>query len=328
MLISSQTLSLSLTGRVLCKDEGYYKMRVLVIVVTFNATRWVDRCFNSIRESDIPLDAIVIDNKSTDGTAEVIREKFPEVKLIVSEKNLGFGLGNNIGLQYAIDNDYDYVYLLNQDAWIHHDTISKLIEVQNSYTEYGILSPIQLQANGEMLDSNFGKVTCGYASNPRLISDLFFNRAQKMYEVSSVMAAHWLISRECLLKVGGFSPSFPHYGEDDNYQDRTRYFGFKIGIVTEAIAIHDRGERPYSKENEIKRLYISNVLILSQLTENKKHPLLFVLLNCFRNCVKYRTVKPIEQFCLVIKNYRRIIHNRIASFGECAFLNNKRDENS
>ena len=63
-------------------------MRVLVIVVTFNATRWVDRCFNSIRESDIPLDAIVIDNKSTDGTAEVIREKFPEVKLIVSEKNL------------------------------------------------------------------------------------------------------------------------------------------------------------------------------------------------------------------------------------------------
>ena len=295
-------------------------MKVLIIVVTYNAMHWIDKCLTSLRESYISLDVIVIDNLSSDDTVNTIKERYPEVKLIISEKNIGFGRGNNIGLQYGLDHDYDYVYLLNQDAWIFPNTIQEMIKIQKANSEFGILSPMQLQANGEIFDANFGSVTCGYASNNRIISDFFFNKPQKVYEVSSVMAAHWLISRECLLKVGGFSPSFPQYGEDDNYQDRAKYYGFKIGIVTNASAIHDRGDRPYSREKEIKRLYVSNVLALSRISKPYSHPLLYILLNCIRNCFKYKTIKPIGQYASIIKNYKEIHQNTLASMKDCAFL--------
>ena len=80
-------------------------MKVLVIVVTYNALQWIDKCLVSLLNSTIPVDCIVIDNMSTDDTVKYIKESYQWVHLVVSEKNLGFGQGNNIGLQYAIDNN-------------------------------------------------------------------------------------------------------------------------------------------------------------------------------------------------------------------------------
>lgn len=92
--------------------------RVLVIIVTFNAMQWIEKCIQSVKASSFPLDLFVVDNNSSDNTVAYIKEKHSSIKLIESRSNLGFGAANNIGLQYAIDNDYNYVYLLNQDAWI------------------------------------------------------------------------------------------------------------------------------------------------------------------------------------------------------------------
>ena len=68
---------------------------------------------------------------------------------------------------------------------------------------------------------------------------------------------HWLITSKCLATVGGFSPTFPHYGEDNNYLNRTNYWKFKIGIVPSARAVHDRSDNKWSIE---KDLYVNDYI--------------------------------------------------------------------
>ena len=100
--------------------------KILVIVVTYNGMKWVDRCLGSLSKSKIPVDVIVIDNGSTDGTPDYIAEYFPEMKIVATGENHGFGRANNIGFRHAMKNGYEYVYLLNQDAWVFPDTFGIL----------------------------------------------------------------------------------------------------------------------------------------------------------------------------------------------------------
>ncbi|MDE7397344.1 MAG: glycosyltransferase, partial [Muribaculum sp.] len=96
-------------------------MKILSIIVTYNGMRWIDRCIKSVLDSSISTDIYVIDNFSTDNTVEHIKKMYHRVMVYETNENLGFGKANNIGLKYALDNSYDYVYLLNQDAWIEQD---------------------------------------------------------------------------------------------------------------------------------------------------------------------------------------------------------------
>ncbi len=118
--------------------------KVFVIVVTHKGKEWYDRCFLSLRESVLPVQTVVIDNASGDGSAGYIKENYPEIHIIESDKNLGFGAANNIGMRYAIDHGCDYCFLLNQDAWIESDTIAGLVNIAQANPEYGILSPVHL----------------------------------------------------------------------------------------------------------------------------------------------------------------------------------------
>lgn len=217
--------------------------RILTIIVTFNGMKWIDKCIHSVLSSSIKSDIFVIDNASSDNTPDYIAKNFPQVHLERSKKNLGFGAANNIGLQYALDNNYDYVYLLNQDAWIKDDTYKMIISIQKDNPKFGVLSPIQLEANEQHFDFNFGVIISQWNNETKVCENLFFNRKKSLIPVERVMAAHWLISRQCLIDVGGFSPAFFHYGEDDNYADRVWNKGYKIGIVSNATGIHDRENR-------------------------------------------------------------------------------------
>lgn len=227
--------------------------QILVIIVTYNAMPWAERCFSSLRQSTVPCDVIVIDNGSTDGSQQYIRTHFPEAELIENNQNLGFGRANNIGLQKALDEGYEYAYLLNQDAWVLSDTFEQLIATSKAHPEYGVLSPMQLKADGLHFEDRFGRniISRRQDTAPFLIDDLYFQRKEAVYEVSFVMAAHWMITSKCLKTVGGFSPTFSHYGEDDNYLNRAKYWKFKIGIVPSAQAVHDRADSKWSAEKEM-----------------------------------------------------------------------------
>lgn len=234
-----------------CKEQTNQTMKILVIIVTYNGTKWINRCFDSLRASSVPVTTYVVDNKSTDETVALIKSQYPEVILHENTKNLGFGGANNIGMIYALMHDYDYVYLLNQDAWLMPDTLEKLIDIHRENPCYGVLSPMQTNAEMTRLDPNFANIT---ANNSSLISDYVFGSLKSVYHIPFVMAAHWLISRECLQRVGLFSPVFFHYGEDDNYLQRVHYFGLKVGLVPEAQAVHDREFREMSKSSTLLRL--------------------------------------------------------------------------
>lgn len=227
-------------------------IKIFVIIVTYKGHRWYDRCFTSLRESSIPVQTIVVDNASKDGTVEYIRENFPEIYLIELKENLGFGKGNNIALKYALEHNCDYVFLLNQDAWVEPNTIEGLIKFSEQNPEYGILSPIHL--NAERTKLNMMLEYKGNICSKAILSDLYcYSRMADIYETDYVNAAAWLLPRKTLETVGGFDPIFMHYGEDDDYLNRTIYHQLKIGICPSLKIVHDHQKMIHPFANSASR---------------------------------------------------------------------------
>lgn len=308
-------------------------MKILAIVITYNGLRWIERCLESLRASRMPVDAVIIDNGSSDGTPEQVRSLFPEMELIINKENTGFGAANNIGLRLALERGYDFAYLLNQDAWIMPDTIEKLVAACSSRPEFGLVSPMQMKNGGKEMDAQFLKRTwnkcqertsceCQHADNelknndsdvpqaravsgdvPKALSvsgdeqqvQTVHDHVPQVLSVRYVMAAHWLISRECLEKTGIFAPLFPIYGEDENYCARAIYHGFKIGIVPSAIAVHDRAERKEAKERVIFRnFYMKSLqMIANPLRKIPATALLYIIPYAFYCCFKYSSTLPL-----------------------------------
>ena len=225
---------------------------VYVIVVTYRGRQWYDRCFRSLSESTIKVQTVVIDNASGDGSADYICEQYPDIHLIRSDRNLGFGNANNVGIKYALEQGCEYVFLLNQDAWIEPDTIEHLIRVHRQYPEYGIVSPMHMTKEKDHLNFLLDDGNRNY----ELLSDLYFGTVKDVYDIDYVNAAGWLISRNTLMTIGGFCPIIFHYGEDDDYLHRMRFHGVKVGLCPHSRMVHDSknklGEavRLFKKANE------------------------------------------------------------------------------
>ena len=226
------------------------KIKVYAIIVTYNGMFWYDRCFGSLRQSEIPVQIIVVDNASTDETVIFIKDKYPEIILFESDKNLGFGKANNIGIKYAIDHNADFVFLLNQDAWIEPNTFKELIEIHKKNPEYGILSPMHLNADKTAIEKGLIVYLSTTRHTPNeLISDMYLGFKKDIYDTNYVNAAAWLLPRNTLEVVGGFDPVFYHYAEDDNYLARVLYHGFKVGIVPSVTICHDTERRVKAQPN-------------------------------------------------------------------------------
>ena len=235
-------------------------MKVYIVIATYNGKQWYDRCFGSLRDVDLSKSTVVVDNASSDDTVRFTKCNYPEIKLIESKVNLGFGRANNIGIHYALDNGADYVFLLNQDAWIEKDTIEKLVSVHISHPDFGILSPVHLNTDRTEIEEFFrGYLSPLWGCND-FISDRYFNKTKEVYETNFVSAAAWLLSRKCIQTVGFFDSVFFHYGEDDNYAQRVLYHKFKIGIVPESRAVHDSKQRVISN-NFVLNQRIKDLLI-------------------------------------------------------------------
>ena len=292
--------------------------RVLAVVVTYNAMRWADRCLGSLLRSSLKPAVLVVDNGSSDGTREHVRSAFPEVRLECRPENPGFGAANNIGLRMALEEGFDFVYLMNQDAWVEEDTLELLAAAHRP--EFGVLSPVQNTAEGAP-DANFQR-WCGSSlrragAQPGKTSP---DAVPGIVEVPFVMAAHWLVSRGALRKVGGFSPAFRQYGEDDNYIDRLHWHGFSCGVVPAASAVHDRSGRSLPKEGRMRLKCVAPVVKLSNPGGCLPLRLLAGPLELAAMSVKNLSAYPLRRIPALLRRYPELIRLRAASKAEGAFL--------
>ena len=219
-------------------------VKLFVIIVTYKGRQWYDRCFGSLRKSTIPVQTIVVDNASDDGTVEYIREHYPEIHLIESKKNLGFGCANNKAMRYALDLGCDYVFLLNQDAWVEPNTFEKIVDIHQRHKEYGLLGPVQVNAEKKKVLGSVVKFLVNPDNvNLNLFSDLMIGSVEEVYPVAEINAAAWLLPRTTLEIVGGFDPLFLHYGEDWNYLSRVLYHKMRVGLTPFLKVVHDCKDR-------------------------------------------------------------------------------------
>lgn len=227
------------------------KLKIFVIIVTYKGHQWYDRCFASMRKSTIPVQTIVVDNASGDRSVEYIRENYPEIILMENKENQGFGRANNRAMRYALDHGCDYVFLLNQDTWIEPDAIENLVKVHGNHPEYGILSPLHVDADGKRLNMLIDDGESQFTKNVEMLSDLCCGTVKDVYPVVYVNAAAWLLPRKTLETVGGFDPIYFHYEEDDDYLNRVRYHKLGVGLCLQARIFHDHsnlfGSLPVSK---------------------------------------------------------------------------------
>ncbi|MBO4340670.1 MAG: glycosyltransferase family 2 protein [Bacteroidales bacterium] len=269
--------------------------KVLVILVTHNGMHWLPRCLASVAPSgnnaispdgQVLTDVYVVDNDSTDGSADWIQANYSSVKLVRSADNLGFTKANNLGMDWAVSHGYDYVYLLNQDAWLEEGTIDKLVAAAEAHQEYAVLSPLQMTDGFKELDRLFKKD-------------------------KTPPAAHWLMRVDAIKQVGKFSELFPYYGQDDDWCNRARYHGWTIGIVPQARAVHDRAQRKESKERVIDRNYrVGSLIRLCDINHPLWERFLFVCLFTLVKAVKYFSFKPFVHFWGICKKLPDLVYLR------------------
>ena len=246
------------------------EVNVVVVIVTFNGQFFINKCLNSVFASNISVKILIIDNNSTDETVSIIKTKYPKVDLMICEENLGFGKANNIGIKHAYLMGAQHIFLLNQDAFIEPDTIEKLVKVQRLNESLVLLSPLQLNGNGNYLDAKFADHLSKSSFIREVLSDSFLNKSiQECYTIEYANAAAWMMSRNCIEFVGLFNPLFEHYGEDFEYLHRINQKGKLIGLVTICKAFHDRDQVVNQNLSGFNKSYkMEKSLILYRLCRN------------------------------------------------------------
>ena len=100
--------------------------KIFSIIVTYNGAPWIERCLHDLFESDLETEVIVVDNASSDNTLELLHS-FENIHLVKNIENVGFGQANNVGIDLAMKQGADFIFLLNQDAYVFKNTISQLV---------------------------------------------------------------------------------------------------------------------------------------------------------------------------------------------------------
>lgn len=235
--------------------------KICTIIVTHKGIDWIEKCLKSLATSTICSCVTVLDNASNDAIENLIRQNFPDVNFIQMRKNIGFGAANNIAIKKALSPKADYIFLLNQDAWIEADTIEKLIKVSEKNKQYGVLSPFHLNYEGAENEKYFNDWVLKQYT-PDYLRDKEKMHLKEVYATSFVHAACWLLPIETIESVGLFDPLFFHTGEDNDYIQRLHAKGKLAGIVPGAIVYHNGTNDGLVKPTENVRFLINQSLLL------------------------------------------------------------------
>lgn len=208
---------------------------VSIVVVTYNSVEHISKCLDSLRsQTHGPVEVIVYDNASTDGTQHLIRDCYPEVKFIEGEANIGFAAANNHASGLASG---DFLAFLNPDTVVEPDWLWPLIETLESDQTVGAVTPTLV-----FVEAPDTVNTCG---NEMHLSGVTYCRGFGMpasggppIEVGAVSGAAFALRREVFERIGGFEESFFLYYEDTDLSLRLRCAGFRCLAVPESKVRH------------------------------------------------------------------------------------------
>ncbi len=228
---------------------------ISVIIVNYNVQAYLENCLIALNASEVDGDVeiIVVDNNSFDGSVEMLRSRFPQVKVVKNRTNLGFARAVNRGFQ---ESSGEYLLVLNPDTLVQEDTLNVLTQYMVGHPEVGICGPKILNADGTLqLSCKRSFPTPGVAL-PKIVGlskifpgsrwagkyNLTFLDSDQVHNVDAISGSCMFIRREIFKHVGQFDDRFFMFGEDLDFCYRTIQAGFEVHYVPLTQIVHYKGE--------------------------------------------------------------------------------------
>ncbi len=208
-----------------------------VDVVVLNWNGWQDTiaCLASLQRQDYPhFNLLVVDNGSTDGSAEQIKRAIPSVELLQTGANLGFGGGCNVGMRHAFSKGADYVWLINSDATAHPQALSSLVRKADQQASLGAVGSVVYDADNadhvQLWGGGGVQLWSGQSRHRRSPGSLDF-----------ISGASVLLRREAMAETGLFDEStFFMYWEDTDLGFRLRQRGWQLAVAEDSRVWHQQ----------------------------------------------------------------------------------------
>ena len=228
-------------------------MQLSVIILNYNVSNFLEQCVLSVQNALTTIDAeiIVIDNNSQDNSCAMMKQRFPEVKLIENKQNLGFPKGNNIGVAAAKG---EYICILNPDTVVAEDTFLKVLAFAKKQKNLGIVGCKLIDGTGNFLPESkrgiptpfvaFTKITGLYKIFSKSFGKYY---AQQLSEnetgkVEILVGAFMLMKRDLYLEIGGFDEKCFMYSDDIDLSYMFLQKGKSNYYFNETSVIHYKGE--------------------------------------------------------------------------------------
>jgi GT2 family glycosyltransferase len=228
---------------------------ISVVVVTWNSKAYTIECLESLQKAGPhpAMEIVVVDNASSDGTAEAIAEHYPSVRLIRNAQNVGFARANNQGLQVCRGR---YVCLVNSDVVVPEDCMPRVLSYMDANPDIGLLGPKMLTPTGEAgysvmrFPTAWNTLCCALGFSGFMFKEFNYERTE---DVEVLTGWFWVARRSALEQVGGLDEQFFMYGEDIDWSQRFHIAGWRVVYYAGAEALHYGGA---SSKNAPARFYI------------------------------------------------------------------------
>jgi len=215
--------------------------KISIIILNWNGYKDTAECLESLKKIKYSnYNIIVVDNGSTDGSAEKIEQNHPDVKLIQNKENLGFSEGNNIGIREALSGGADYVLLLNNDTIVEPDFLDKLVEGAERHPGFSIFGPKILYYSNRKRIWFAGGMLSGRTGRPYMLGkdQKDGENYSQIKEVDFITGCAMMVKRVVLENVGSLDPDYFADTEDVDLCVRASRKGYRSMYVADPIIYH------------------------------------------------------------------------------------------
>ncbi|MEW5760322.1 MAG: glycosyltransferase family 2 protein [Candidatus Thermoplasmatota archaeon] len=231
------------------------KPKVSIIILNWNGMAYLEECLKSVFDLEYKnFEVILVDNASTDCSVDLVKEKFPQVKIIVNEENFGFAKGNNIGIKSA---GGEYIVLLNNDTKVDKKWLSELVRVADENENVGMCaSKMLFYAQPDTINSTGMQIWISGGTSDRGFGKKDIGQFDSLEDVIGPCAGAALYKKNMLDYIGFFDEDYFMYFEDTDLALRGLFQGWKCKFVPSAIVYHKYQASAKKVKNEVVYYYM------------------------------------------------------------------------